>query len=340
MSNRHPWYNFDKIESYNATMNFICGGRGIGKTFGRKHKAIANAIYKDRQFIYLRRYKTELTLARATFFADVEYKFPKWDFRIVGAEAQCAHISTRDDKKREWRTIGYFVALSTAQSMKSVSFAKVWEIIFDEFIIEKGGNPYIADESMVFNNFYSTVDRWKDQVRVWFLANAVTIMNPYFIAYEIRPDQDGDIIVKAGGYMAAHFPDSEAFSNSVFQTRFGRFIQGSEYAEYAVGNQFSDNNDAMIALKDANARYLFTLETKIGSFSVWNSIVNDEYFIQRKRPKAEIIFTIVPERMDAHKTLMTFNDRPMQYLRGAFRSGRVCFDAPTTRNAFADVFTR
>lgn len=340
MTKKHPYYNFAKILSFNAVFNFIVGGRGIGKTFGAKIKAVKAALYRGEQFIYLRRYKTELAPARGTFFVDIADKFPNWDFRIQGNEAQAAPVKTRNDKKREWRTLGYFIALSTAQTQKSVSYTHVKRIIFDEFILEDGSLSYIPNEADVFNNFYSTVDRWQDKTTVFFLANSVSIMNPYFLKYKIRPDQESEFVIRNGGYVACHFVESEAFASSVFKTRFGQFIAGTEYAEYAVGNQFDDNHDAMVALKTSQAKYMFTLETKLGTFSVWHTLVNDEYFVQAKRPKNEIILTLVAAKMGPDKTLVTLNDRPLQYLRTAFRHARMLFDEPTTRNAFAEIFTR
>ena len=337
---KQDYYNYDKLYSYNGTYNFLVGGRGLGKTYGAKVKAIKSSIVKGDEFIYLRRFKTEMGTARNTFFADIVGLFPEWDFRINGGRAERAPIETRDDKKRAWVTMGYFISLSTAQNQKSVAFPKVKLIIFDEFILENGTLRYLPDESTIFNNFYSTIDRYKDKTKVLFLANSVSIMNPYFLEYEIRPDQETEFVTKAGGFIVCHFADSDKFKSAVFQTKFGQFIQDSEYAKYAVGNTFSDNHEMLLARKDAKARYVFTLESKRGTFSVWSKPGGSEYFIQDRLPKSQIMFTLVPEKMDSDKTLITFSDRPLAYLRTAFRQGNVQFDKPTTRNAFIEIFKR
>lgn len=334
------YYNYDKVFSFNGVYNFIVGGRGLGKTYGAKEKAIKAAIKRGDQFIYLRRYKEELKAAKATFFADIEHKFPDWDMKIQGGTAVISHASSRGMTKRPWAIIGYFIALSTSQIQKSVSFPNVKTIIYDEFIIEKGALHYLPQESDVFNNFYSTVDRWKDKTKVFFLANSVSIMNPYFLAYDIVPDEGNEFVVKGDGFIVAHFPNAEDFQSGVYETRFGRFIQGTEYATYAVGNTFTDNNDKLLDMKDSDAKYRFSLECKNGTFSIWHNMRKDEYFIQEKLPKDQIIFTMLSERMDVNKTLMTFTDRPLAYLRSAFRGGRVVFDKPATRNTFTEIFKR
>ena len=80
------WYRLGPVLSRNAAINIILGPRGDGKTFAAKEQAIRNAINKNEQFIYLRRYKTELT-AKTAFFDDIIYKFPDYVFSTSGNEA-------------------------------------------------------------------------------------------------------------------------------------------------------------------------------------------------------------------------------------------------------------
>lgn len=337
---KHPWYDFGKLLSYNGTFNFVAGGRGIGKTYGAKKRTIRAALRSGEQFIYLRRYKSELITSKQTFFADIGDEFPDWDFRVIGNEAHAAPVATADDDKRPWQTIGYFISLSNAQSQKGASFHNVTSIIFDEFIIEKGHLRYLPDETTVMLNFYSTVDRYQDKTKVLFLANSVSIMNPYFIQYNIRPDEEKEFTTKHDGYVVAHFPDSSQFQSSVYQTAFGKFIQGTQYADYAVGNAFADNNAAMLSIKGAHAVYMYSLELKTMTVSVWLDPRKNEYYAQAKQPKQPVIFTLDATRMADDKTLLLPTDKPLQSLRSAFRHARLSFDEPSTRNAFTEVFKR
>lgn len=337
----HPWYDTGRILSYNCVYNFLVGARGLGKTYGFQKYVIKRALNTDEQFIYLRRFKDETKTAKATFFGAVGKEFPDWDFRLVGWEAQAAHMSTRDEKKREWKTIGFFASLTTAQQMKGVSFAKVYTILFDEFIIEKGLTRYLENEATAFNNFYSTVDRNQDRVRVFFLANSVSIMNPYFLEYEIRPDQMGELTTMMDNFILVHFPESTNFKESVSKTRFGRFIAGTDYAKYAVDSSFADANSELVAKKPSRAEAKFNLETKHGRFSVWYDRRTQTYYMQEKLINdGSKLYTLVPESMNENKILLTFTDKLLAYLRTAFRHGNVVFDKPKTRNAMIDVFKR
>lgn len=348
----HPYYSFDKVFSYNAFFMFIVGGRGLGKTYGAKRKAIKAALTKGEQFIYLRRYKEELTDSARTFFDDLiaQGEFEDYDFRVNGRIFQFSATEFRDEKKREWHTMGYAMALSQGQNKKSMAMPNVTLIIFDEFIIEKGAIRYLPFEYNVFQNFYSTVDRWKDKTRVLFLANAVSIDNPYLIEYKLVPEQGEQwlfrkpVQLKDGrrvNYVAAHYPDAKEFQASVSQTAFGQFIEGTGYADYAVGNKFADNHQRMLGQKVSSARYKFTLITTKGTFSVWHEFSESVYYIQKKRPVAEeTFFTLSPDFLDEGRVLLLPNDKLLQYLRNAFRRGHMYFDEPVTRNAFMEVFKR
>lgn len=337
---KFTYYKYNKVRSYNGMFNFIVGARGLGKTFGAIEMCIRDGIKKGDQFIYLRRYKGELTDAKAGFFDAVEGKFPEFDFRVSGEFGQFAPKGTANAKKRQWFTIAIFVALSTTQFKKSKNYPKVKAIIFDEFIIEKGAIQYLPNEAVTFINYYSTVDRYQDKTKVYFLANSVTIMNPYFLYYDIMPEDGIEIITRKDNYVIAHFPKSAEYKSEVEQTRFGQFIKDTEYADYAVGNEFGDNTDAMLDIKDPKARPMFTLQTEKGTFGIWYNFSTNYYYIVNKLPKDVPSFTMISFKMTNDKRLMTFSDRPLANLRTSFRQGRMSFDKPATRNTFAEIFKR
>jgi hypothetical protein len=336
------YYSFDTIYSYNGVYNFVCGARGLGKTFGIKDKVIQQGIELGWQFIYVRRYKDELKKSRDTFFADIQHKYPNYDFRVNGEKAEYATSEDRGEKKREWKVIGYFIPLSVAQSVKSVAYPLVRTIIYDEFIIEKGHTHYLPNEASAFNNFFNTVDRYKDKTRVFFLANAVSIENPYFLEFDIEPSKMNKkrFITKEDNFIVCHFPDSASFKQGVMNTRFGKFIQGTEYADYAVGNEFADNHNEMLGYKPSNARYDYSIETRNGTFSVWTDWEGPTYYIQKKLPKQQTTYTTEITRMGEGKTYIDPNDKMLQYLRTAFRHGMTRFDTANTRNAFIQIFKR
>ena len=343
VSNISSFYSFDKVFSYNGTFNFIVGDRGVGKTYGAKRKAIRDALKNNTEFIYLRRFKEDIQ-SRQTFFADIMHEFPEWDFRVNGMVGECAPSATRKDKKRPWRVICYFKVLSQAAAVKSQPFPLVTLIIFDEFILERGMRRYLPDEYHAFLEFFNTVDRMKDKTRVLFLANAISIMNPYFIELEIRPDESGEFVTRSYGsatnFVVCHFINASKFRDEAYQSKFGQFIKDTDYAKYSIESEFSDDNDNLLQLKNKQAKYYYSLETRYGTFSVWYDQWRGLYYIQARRPKQEISYTLLPENMSEEKTLLLYNSKLIQFLRTAFQNGMVFFDKPSTRNSFIDIFRR
>ena len=330
------WYDFSRILSFNAVFMMVVGGRGLGKTYGAKKYAIKNYLKRGEQFIYLRRFQKEMG-AKNTFFADIASEFPECGFKINGNEA----LITRNpnDEKPSYEVIGYFVCLSVAQSKKSVSYPLVTTIIFDEFILERGFNRYMDNEDEVFINFYNTVDRWQDKTKVFFLANSVSIMNPYFIAWDIDPVQEW---VHYKNFVVAHFPDSKQFAQEVMSTRIGKFIEGTNYAKYAVQNDFRDNANYLIGKKSETSSYFFTMETTTINFSVWVDFASSPwtYYVQSKSPGNQNIWVMDKELMAEGKRLVPFNDDRLSGLRPAYGYGNVLFESSRLRNSFLRIFKR
>lgn len=275
--------------------------------------------------------------------ADIEHNWPDYDFRMEQKQLQFSPVSAREAKPREWKTAGVFVPLSKTQDFKGASFPKVTLIVMDEFIKEESsGSPYLRGEADALTNFYFTVDRGQDRSRLVMLSNAVTIDNPYFISWDIRPDLESEWIVKDKGFIAAHFPDSDLFQKSIYSTRFGQWIKDTAYADYAVGNVFADNTEELIAEKAPQAKPRWNMETDRGTFTLWFDPLDTGcwYATRRLARLDDRTVTFDSTRMGEGKVVWSYSDERTKMLRRAFRTGRMFFDHPHTRNAFMEIFKR
>lgn len=341
------YYDYGPVLSYNAQYHMIAGARGLGKTYGISDKSI-DAYFKNRdQFFLLRRYKDEIKKAAPTFFQPHAERYPFADFKVLGMTAYTASSETRGMKKREWDVIGHFGALSTEQQFHGTAFPRVRRIIYDECILHRGGSIYLKSETDALNNFYSTVDRNKNTTKLFMLANAVEIANPFFIDWNILPEDGREFYVFARNddgspFGVCHLPTSDKFQSQVRRTKFGRFIEKTspEYAEYAIGNQFHDATDERIARKSSDAKYRFTLETRSQVISLWFDMGTRNWYAVKRRPKNERIFVIDKEKMSKGKTYVDYGSKLMSSLRTAWSHDRILFDEPNTRNLFLDIFRR
>lgn len=146
------YYNADDTLSRNRLFNFVVGARGAGKTYGAKKRAIKNFTEKGEQFVYLRRYDTEMPQSQMrNFFDDIMQEFPDHEFK---ADRGLFRI----DKE----VAGWYFPLSKAVMLKSMPFPNVTLIIFDEFIIGAGAYRYLQNEVVTFLECYSTISRDRD----------------------------------------------------------------------------------------------------------------------------------------------------------------------------------
>lgn len=75
------FYDYQKLLSYNAKINFIIGERGVGKSYGAKKYVTNHFLKKGKEFVYIRRYKTELEESlfkdsKPIWFDQIKKEFP------------------------------------------------------------------------------------------------------------------------------------------------------------------------------------------------------------------------------------------------------------------------
>lgn len=222
----------------------------FGKTYFFKKYCIKDFIKKKKQFIYVRRYKEELQKTISSFFDDVKKDFPNHQFAIKGNKFFI-----------DGEIAGFYFALSTANILKSMSFPNVYTILFDEFIIEKGVYHYLHQEVKAFLNFYDTISRDRD-IKVFFLANAITMTNPYFLYFNINsiPHNGKNFQLLHNNLILFEYVNSEVFTKQREKTKFGQLIKNTEYGNFSLNNQFLLDNKNFIAKKQGKCIFYFAFK--------------------------------------------------------------------------------
>ena len=253
------WYDINKTLSYNCLYNFVVGMRGVGKTYAFKKWAIRDFLKTGKEFIYVRRYKTELKSKNLKlFFSDVSAEFPDVKFDVKGMEF---YINSK--------YAGQAIALSTAKINKSVPYPNVNKICFDEFIIDKGSYHYLPDEVINMLELYSTIARLRNDVRMFFLSNALTVTNPYFDYFSVNLPFGNKTVARTGKEILVEIIKESEFTKAASETRFGSIIAGTEYGSYAVENTFLRDNKNFVTKKTAGSEYYFTVRYCAKSYGIW-----------------------------------------------------------------------
>ena len=317
--------------SYNAILNFIIGERGVGKTYGAKKHVVNRFIKKGEQFVYLRRYKTELkdsvgSKMKPKFFNQIVDEFPDHELS-----------NSADTMYIDGKICGYAIPLSTAHILKSASFDKVKTIIFDEFIIDKGCYHYLSNEVEQLLDIIETIGRTRD-IRVLFLGNAISITNPYFTYFKLSLPYKKNFKTFKDGLILVNYIKNEAYREFKKETRFGKLIEGTAYGKYAIDNEFLRDSKTFIMKKNSTCKFYFKVFYKSSLFGVWLDYKNQLIFISSDYdPSCPIEFSFSTD--DHNETTVLLRSRSSVYLKSLieyYKLGKLRFDNVKVKNDFME----
>lgn len=284
------YYNYDRALSYNALFSFILTTRGLGKTYGAKVRVIKRFLKYGEQFVYLRRYKDELSTID-TFFNDIinnnefeghEFKVHQKKFYIDG------------------KLCGYAIPLSISQRLKSTSYPYVTTIIFDEFIINTSNIRYLTNEVVTFLEFFETVARRRDNVRALFLANNVSLINPYFQYFNCVPKENNRFTLAKDGQILVEVFKDDDFNEEKYQTKFGKLIKDTTYGNYAIENESLVDNDKFVQpYKPKDLTFAFSIKFNNTELGYWISFKDSVFYVSKDiQPTSKHRYTLTKDDHD------------------------------------------
>jgi hypothetical protein len=255
-----PYYDGSRALSYKRLLTFIIGSRGVGKTYFYKRLLINKALEaKALKFVWVRRLADDVKALKHNFFRDIEHLWPQYEF---DATTELLRARTKEPLG-DWFIIGYFIPLSLYERYKGNSFHGVEYVVYDEFITQ---GRYLTEEVFKFYDLLETIFRDRKQMRAILLANALSQLNPYFEVFNIKIDKETRY--KSSDRWVLENVDAEQWIQYKQETPMGQLLQGTEYAQYSMGNQFilDDTSDIIEKPKGATTHTsnLILHGTKIG----------------------------------------------------------------------------
>lgn len=325
------WYNFDRINSYNSFFHFVLTNRGFGKSYGAKKRCIDRFLKYGEQFIYVRRYKTELKKIYK-YFEDIQDQYKGHEFQVKG---RTFYI--------DGKVCGYAIPLSTSLIEKSNPYPKVCTIIYDEFIIDKGHLRYLENEVEVMLELVSTICRTRDNVRVYFLANNVSEVNPYFTYFNIKLPEGNIIKTFNEGTIVVEKNTDDVFMEQMKATKFGRLVKGTKYGDYSIENKSLRDSDTFIEkLPLKNCTPLSNIIYNSQRVQVWLDRKNNFYYINQK-----IVFDTetLSLESDDHSENSILNAKTIRFsilddIIKSFQVGLVRFESQQVKHLMYDIFKK
>lgn len=184
---KNKFYSLKRILQEQAVYNMIFGERSNGKTYAVLKYAIEDYVKNGGTFAYIRRWKEDVTGARASsvFSAlnanDEIRKATKGKYEVIVYNASKFYLANYNENGKavynDSDLFGYTFALSDSEHNKSISYPDVRTILFDEFLTK---HTYLTDEFVLFMNTISTIVRQRTDVKIFMLGNTVNKYSPYF----------------------------------------------------------------------------------------------------------------------------------------------------------------
>lgn len=326
------FYSPEKLLSYNALFNFVIGERGVGKTYGLSKFCVQDFLKNRNEFVYLRRYQSELSKSGPGFFKkftktgefeDRALEFKNGEFLIDGVVA------------------GYALPLSTANILKSDdTYGNVKNIIFDEFIIDKGTYHYLRNEVEQLLDIIETIARLRD-VRVFFLGNAISISNPYFAYFDLSLPYGSEYKLFKNGLICVNYIKNLAYRSKKKASRFGQLIEGTAYGHYAIDNEWLRDSKAFIKKKTGNCHNYSVITIDGQRFGVWKNSDGYVFISNDYDPNNPCVFAA--ESKDHDEQTILINARRSSWFRPVitgFRKGMLAFEDQKIKNSIMPLLNK
>ena len=284
------YYDINRTLSYNAFINIVVGSRGFGKSYSWKRKAVNDFMKKKKQFVYIRRTADEIRSACKTLFADIVRDGITTGEPIEYKES-AFWIESSDVP------IGFAIPLSTAYKYKSSSYIDVTNICFDEFLAPSP-NGFLKNEVFLFNELLETVLRTRDDAVIFMFANALTMINPYTIAWKLEEPKIKPRV--KNGILVQLVTADDEFKNVKKQTKLAKVQELTGYTEYSIENKFALDNEIPIQKKGKNSVFRFAIKIINGTYGVWYDYATGLHIVSRDyEPNTKAIYEI--EKQEAGK---------------------------------------
>ena len=323
------YYDIDKLFSYPFMIAFIVGERGVGKSFSSKRHVLNRFLKTGEQFIYIRRYKTELDTSLNNFFNDLQENgyFEDCTLKVQRSKTITKFICNN-------KVCGYAVSLSTSNILKSTAFPKVKTIVFDEFMLPIGGTyRYLKNEVTLMLDVIETVFRLRDG-QVLFLGNNTGIYgNPYFAYFGLELPYQSEFRTFKEGTIVVNYIKNMEYREAKKKSRFGTLIQGSDYERYAIDNQGLGENNNFIYKKPPNSTFYGVLVINGINIGLWNG--NDGYLYLSEKFDPNTLHKFVFDYNDHTEQTIFTNARENMYLHyciKGYKQGWLRFENQKIKN--------
>lgn len=265
--------NGNKPEIYVSSTN-----RSAGKTTWFNRYFVKRFLNNGEKFLIEYRYQYELDDVADKFFMDIGRLFFQNDVMTAKRKADGIYY----ELELNGNPCGYAVAVNAADNIKKLShlMSDTKRILFDEFQPETG--KYCSNEINKFQSIHTSLARGNgEQVRylpVYMISNFVTLMNPYYVAWDIADKLQADTKFYRGNGVVVEQGFYESAADAQKQSGFNAAFSGSDYSRFASEKIYLNDRLSFIEKMSGTNKYVCTI------------IVGGKQFSIREYPQHGIIY--------------------------------------------------
>ncbi len=334
------WLNFEYIMSKPAFMIIILGKRQVGKTYGALQAMLRHNI----QHVLLRRTTAELDLISASPDLNPYKAFePEYHVGLFRQNKKlcriCDWLPDPEGKAIPGEQRGIATSLAEIAHMRGFSGRAFTDLVFDEFIPEKGVVTRTT-EGDSFLNAYTTINGNREiegypPLRAWLLANTNRIDSPILKALDVMDDvlymrRKGieELLTDSGYYILQPF--SAKVTELRSDTALMRAInKKSNFYKMAMQNEFAYDESPYV--QNIPLKHLQPAWSYGDKLFCWER--QEGYYICRAKFKTPYAPKYSDSRTDREKLAMEF-----AWMKPYYYAGCVLFSDLAVLTIFKQIF--
>jgi hypothetical protein len=138
-------------------------------------------------------------------------------------------------------------------------------------------------------------------------------------------------------------PDSKDFSAERRKTKFGHLIDGTEYGDMSLDNEFVNDSSVFIERRPKHTKFSFAVKYKGMMLGLWVDVdLGMLYMSTDYDPSSKVIYALTTDDLDENTILMTtWKDKyHLSKMVRAFMLGYLRFENQVLRNIGYEMFSK
>lgn len=239
---------------------------------------------------------------------------------------------------------GYSIGLHNPDAIKKYSpmFAKVTTGLFDEFQSEKG--KYLPDEVGNLQSILTSIARGGGEhirdITLYMCSNKVSLLNPYYIQFDIHKRRKEDTKFIRGDKWIAHFNYNPDAATAIKESGIGTAFGNTKYIQYATDMVYLYDATVFVENISGKSKYFLTIiyDGKKYGVRLYRQL-NIIHVSEKIDPSCRQIYAVKASDHVDGALMIDKKSSVMKFMLEMFKAGNMRFDNIKSKNAIFDILS-